>query len=155
MTSCVEFCACRYMKSRSDTQLKRENAIHPFPVLPACCAACTAVHLLCWTLYLHQCGALLFQVPDKQCGSCVSALKNARLLGKLHSARRYVKSRSDPQLQGQIATLSSLKNCEPELYQGSHNESLRIDPCGLIAWSFFNDTYQVGLKSTQFACNSA
>ena len=86
---------------------------------------------------------------------CVFALKNAQLLGKLKSACRYVKSRSDPQLQGQIATLSSLKNCEPELYQESHNESLRIDPCGLIAWSYFNDTYQVGVSSTQAAYNSA
>ena len=80
---------------------------------------------------------------------------DAQVLGKLDSACRYVKSRSDPQLQGQIATLSSLKNCEPELYQDSRNESLRIDPCGLIAWSYFNDTYQVGSNSTHPACNSA
>ena len=89
-----------------------------------------------------------FRSPKSCAESCAFALKNAQLLGKLSSACRFVKSRSDPQLQGQIATLSSLKNCEPELYQDSHNESLRIDPCGLIAWSFFNDTYQVGLSST-------
>ncbi len=61
-----------------------------------------------------------------------------------------MKSRSDPQLQGQIATQSSLKNCEPELYQNSRNDSSRIDPCGLIAWSYFNDTYQVGLNGIQY-----
>ena len=87
---------------------------------------------------------LTFRCLTSCAKSCVFALKTACFSGKLQSAAcRYVKSRSDPQLQGQIATLSSLKNCEPELYQDSH-QSVRIDPCGLIAWSFFNDTYQVG-----------
>lgn len=51
--------------------------------------------------------------------------------------RRYVKSRSDTQLlKGDKAT--DTKNCKPE--QNLLNGSL-ITPCGLIAWSLFNDTY--------------
>ncbi|CAN0901879.1 ALA-interacting subunit 3 [Linum grandiflorum] len=53
--------------------------------------------------------------------------------------RRYVKSRSDEQLRsnkGQDATTT----CKPEDRVGG-NSSNPIVPCGLIAWSLFNDTY--------------
>lgn len=51
--------------------------------------------------------------------------------------RRYVKSRSDQQL------LYGLKynhtgSCKPE----DTNNGLPIVPCGLVAWSLFNDTYE-------------
>ena len=50
--------------------------------------------------------------------------------------RRYVKSRSDPQLQD--ASNPSLSSCDP-LQQGQNN--LNLYPCGLVAYSFFNDTF--------------
>eukprot|EP00245_Coleochaete_scutata_P003746 TRINITY_DN15601_c0_g1_i1.p1 TRINITY_DN15601_c0_g1~~TRINITY_DN15601_c0_g1_i1.p1 ORF type:complete len:358 (+),score=62.04 TRINITY_DN15601_c0_g1_i1:109-1182(+) len=56
--------------------------------------------------------------------------------------RRYVKSRVDSQLrrdEGDKA-VTSLSACKPQEYLRD-NVSLPIDPCGLIAWSFFNDTY--------------
>ena len=62
----------------------------------------------------------------------------------LHSVLcRYVRSRADNQMAGHGSDASS---CEPERYvNGSANSALTnngvIDPCGLIAWSFFNDTY--------------
>ncbi|GFP99077.1 ala-interacting subunit 1 [Phtheirospermum japonicum] len=52
--------------------------------------------------------------------------------------RRYVKSRSDHQLWGSNDKSAS-KLCEPEAADGLGNT---IVPCGLIAWSLFNDTYK-------------
>ncbi|CAM8994759.1 unnamed protein product [Rhodiola kirilowii] len=50
--------------------------------------------------------------------------------------RRYVKSRSDQQLlHGQ--KYKDTSSCKPE----ESNNGLPIVPCGLIAWSLFNDTY--------------
>ena len=67
--------------------------------------------------------------------SCMSAPECAIV------SRRYVKSRSDQQLRGQPDWNNTASQCQPELYLP--NTSLPIDPCGLIAWSYFNDTYQV------------
>ncbi|RAL41110.1 hypothetical protein DM860_008808 [Cuscuta australis] len=50
--------------------------------------------------------------------------------------RRYVKSRSDQQLRDKDSK-DKISTCEPE---DSSNGS-PIVPCGLIAWSLFNDTY--------------
>ncbi|KAK2642955.1 hypothetical protein Ddye_024718 [Dipteronia dyeriana] len=50
--------------------------------------------------------------------------------------RRYVKSRSDKQLFQELK-FNDTSSCQPEK---SHN-GLPIVPCGLIAWSLFNDTY--------------
>eukprot|EP00249_Psilotum_nudum_P015844 c25549_g1_i1 orf=535-1635(-) len=53
--------------------------------------------------------------------------------------RRYVKSRSDKQLlDGASVSSSDTDNCKPEKLLGNKT----IIPCGLIAWSLFNDTYQ-------------
>ncbi|GMH42768.1 hypothetical protein BSKO_10687 [Bryopsis sp. KO-2023] len=54
--------------------------------------------------------------------------------------RRYVKSRSDEQLIGENPSSSDLKDCEPRL---KLNKSAIINPCGLTAWSLFNDTYDI------------
>eukprot|EP01121_Diplochlamys_sp_Union-15-3_P018239 TRINITY_DN6606_c0_g1_i1.p1 TRINITY_DN6606_c0_g1~~TRINITY_DN6606_c0_g1_i1.p1 ORF type:complete len:308 (-),score=52.15 TRINITY_DN6606_c0_g1_i1:36-959(-) len=57
--------------------------------------------------------------------------------------RRYVKSRNDDQLRGKIVkSSSSLADCSPRRSNGSASNSSNIYlPCGLIAWSLFNDTY--------------
>lgn len=57
--------------------------------------------------------------------------------------RRYVKSRSDAQLAGEKAT--SLDDyCSPQTYlPGNKTAEGTIVPCGLIAWSVFNDTYKL------------
>jgi hypothetical protein len=54
---------------------------------------------------------------------------------------RYVKSRSDKQIRGAPAATST-GYCDPEEYLNG-DTSLPILPCGLAAWSLFNDTYQV------------
>ncbi|XP_057971961.1 putative ALA-interacting subunit 2 isoform X2 [Malania oleifera] len=50
--------------------------------------------------------------------------------------RRYVKSRSDGQLLHGLK-YNHTSSCKPE----ESNNGLPIVPCGLIAWSLFNDTY--------------
>ncbi|OVA14273.1 Protein of unknown function DUF284 [Macleaya cordata] len=57
--------------------------------------------------------------------------------------RRYVKSRSDKQLRSK-AYESETSTCDPERYVGQNRDP--IVPCGLIAWSLFNDTYGFSVK---------
>jgi len=66
------------------------------------------------------------------------------LEGYHQNHRRYVKSRNDEQLAGEDG--GDMKKCKPKLYQHAGNnsrdqESRLINPCGLTAWSFFNDTF--------------
>ncbi|CAK9169801.1 unnamed protein product [Ilex paraguariensis] len=56
--------------------------------------------------------------------------------------RRYVKSRSDLQLRSKEYERDT-KTCEPE--RAHENEP--IVPCGLVAWSLFNDTYGFSLNN--------
>jgi hypothetical protein len=50
--------------------------------------------------------------------------------------RRYVKSRNDQQLRGD--SITSLDSCKPLATTANGSQ---IVPCGLIAWSLFNDTF--------------
>lgn len=59
-----------------------------------------------------------------------------QLDGYYQNHRRYVKSRDDQQLAGQ--TQEAASTCSPIQFTGNNSNIL---PCGLIAWSFFNDTY--------------
>eukprot|EP00201_Polytomella_parva_P000988 CAMPEP_0175075368 /NCGR_PEP_ID=MMETSP0052_2-20121109/21956_1 /TAXON_ID=51329 ORGANISM="Polytomella parva, Strain SAG 63-3" /NCGR_SAMPLE_ID=MMETSP0052_2 /ASSEMBLY_ACC=CAM_ASM_000194 /LENGTH=229 /DNA_ID=CAMNT_0016344035 /DNA_START=376 /DNA_END=1062 /DNA_ORIENTATION=- len=66
--------------------------------------------------------------------------------GFYQNHRRYVRSRSDIQLAKQKGS-ESLDYCTPQRYfNGNHSET--INPCGLIAWSFFNDTYRAYTSSS-------
>jgi hypothetical protein len=65
--------------------------------------------------------------------------------------KRYVRSRNDNQMGGDTSATAG-SSCEPERYvNGSANANLpndgNINPCGLIAWSFFNDTYSLATSS--------
>jgi hypothetical protein len=54
--------------------------------------------------------------------------------------RRFVKSRSDEQLAGERdAPANSF--CDPQAFATVDGARKSIDPCGLAAWSYFNDTY--------------
>jgi hypothetical protein len=59
--------------------------------------------------------------------------------------RRYADSRSDKQLGGKSVSTSDLESsCKPILYYGPNskkNPAPKYNPCGLIAWSMFNDTF--------------
>jgi hypothetical protein len=52
---------------------------------------------------------------------------------------RYVKSRNDAQL-GDKSKANDFTNCDPE---AKMVDGKLIVPCGLIAWSLFNDTYKL------------
>ena len=70
--------------------------------------------------------------------------------------KRYVRSRNDAQLAGK--TKDPSVKCQPEEYLGG-NAKLPINPCGLIAWSLFNDTFSAdvigpsGAQSTPLSLN--
>ena len=66
--------------------------------------------------------------------------------------RRYVKSRSETQLAGGVTEDDF---CEPQLYQSNNGSTTasdaKINPCGLIAWSYFNDTYTFDVDGAPLA----
>jgi len=67
-----------------------------------------------------------------------------RLENFYQNHRRYVKSRNDPQLRGDIVdSYSALDDCDPlkSLDNEKSDPSKFFLPCGLIAWSMFNDTF--------------
>jgi len=58
--------------------------------------------------------------------------------------RRYVQSRNDDQLRGQLPTsYSDISDCEPFAALGDHIPQNFYLPCGLIARSQFNDTFSL------------
>ena len=111
-----------------------------------------------WQPGCHIVSHCLHQAPGASpCSHGAEAPINAKmhllcmpmwLMGGLPSSRncaggrRYVKSRDDAQLRGETRIGSQLTACEPERYLGGDSSKL-IDPCGLVAWSTFNDTFQV------------
>jgi hypothetical protein len=66
-----------------------------------------------------------------------------KLTNYYQNHRRYVQSLNYQQLAGQsVTSLSSLSSCSPvESLDGSSNPDSFYLPCGLIAKSFFNDSY--------------
>ncbi|KAK7342908.1 hypothetical protein VNO80_25866 [Phaseolus coccineus] len=62
--------------------------------------------------------------------------------------RRYVKSRNDEQLRDS-KNENSTSGCDPE----DEANGMPIVPCGLIAWSLFNDTYSFSRNSVNLTVN--
>ncbi|XP_047083417.1 ALA-interacting subunit 1-like [Lolium rigidum] len=62
--------------------------------------------------------------------------------------RRYVQSRNDKQLRYKNVHLG--KECEPE---GHAAGGAPIVPCGLVAWSLFNDTFTIKLNGETIEVN--
>jgi hypothetical protein len=58
--------------------------------------------------------------------------------------RRYVNSRSDEQLR-RVGAQNDTSDCNPE----HEANGMAIVPCGLIAWSMFNDTYSFSRTNNQ------
>ncbi|PIN08373.1 hypothetical protein CDL12_19059 [Handroanthus impetiginosus] len=63
--------------------------------------------------------------------------------------RRYVRSRSDQQLRNN-GSAGDTDGCSPE---ETTSNGMPIVPCGLIAWSLFNDTYDFTRNSQQLQIN--
>ncbi|CAO2823270.1 unnamed protein product [Amaranthus hypochondriacus] len=62
--------------------------------------------------------------------------------------RRYVKSRSDKQLRHN-SSAADVSTCKPE----DMANGKPIVPCGLIAWSLFNDTYSFAIENRNLTVN--
>lgn len=67
--------------------------------------------------------------------------------------RRYVRSVSYDQLHGDNKSASSVNICNPQQFVGGEENSTLandglVNPCGLTAWSFFNDTYGLSYTAT-------
>ncbi|KAJ7550845.1 hypothetical protein O6H91_07G121200 [Diphasiastrum complanatum] len=94
---------------------------------------------------------------DKSCMRVLKVLKDMK--GPIHifyqlehffqNHRRYVKSRSDQQLLKGHASNASLDGCKPE---NVFNNQV-IVPCGLIAWSLFNDTFSFLVNNQSLSVN--
>ncbi|KAB5516800.1 hypothetical protein DKX38_027448 [Salix brachista] len=65
-----------------------------------------------------------------------------RMTTKVEKSARYVKSRSDKQLRSK-ASEGTTETCKPEAVTSNGQP---IVPCGLVAWSLFNDTYKFSVK---------
>jgi len=62
--------------------------------------------------------------------------------------RRYVASRNDQQLRGENIDVSDLTACDPRQSNNSANTNDQLYyPCGLIAWSMFNDTFTMSYSN--------
>lgn len=66
--------------------------------------------------------------------------------------RRYVKSRNDKQLRKKAAEHMT-SGCEPEATVAVGPDKAPIVPCGLIAWSLFNDTFHFSFDSKSLEVN--
>mmetsp|Transcript_2198 Transcript_2198/g.3670 ORF Transcript_2198/g.3670 Transcript_2198/m.3670 type:complete len:318 (+) Transcript_2198:37-990(+) len=69
-----------------------------------------------------------------------------RLTNFYQNHRRYVKSRDDQQLRGNVLPYSDVAtNCDPLVSNGTSQAQKDVYfPCGLIAASMFNDVFQFG-----------
>ncbi|GAU35834.1 hypothetical protein TSUD_56400 [Trifolium subterraneum] len=93
---------------------------------------------------------------DKTCHATLNVTKHMKspiyvyyqLDNFYQNHRRYVKSRSDEQLRNRKDE-SSISTCKPE--ESANNRT--IVPCGLIAWSLFNDTYSFSVNKTKLTVN--
>ncbi|KAK1417943.1 hypothetical protein QVD17_27079 [Tagetes erecta] len=82
---------------------------------------------------------------DKTCNTTITVPKHMKqpiyvyyqLDNFYQNHRRYVKSRSDQQLRNKNYE-NDTSTCKPE---DSVNGTVPIVPCGLVAWSMFNDTF--------------
>ncbi|CAL5411715.1 unnamed protein product [Camellia sinensis] len=114
---------------------------------------------LVW-VYFHS------NIPEYNKVECWGPLKNAAAPSKIpkymkapiyiyyqldnyyQNHRRYVKSRSDHQLLYGLK-YNDTGSCKPE----ESNSGLPIVPCGLIAWSLFNDTYSFSRGTEELKVN--
>lgn len=96
------------------------------------------------------------KTANKNCTKTLNIVKNMKspvyiyyqLDNFYQNHRRYVKSRSDKQLRSKSGERDT-KTCEPESLVGGNP----IVPCGLIAWSLFNDTYGFKIKDKVIPVN--
>ncbi|KAJ6861612.1 hypothetical protein NC651_037624 [Populus alba x Populus x berolinensis] len=98
------------------------------------------------------------QIPEPRICICQNGKESRKIIKESFCARvlltcfcnlkcenfadRYVKSRSDKQLRSK-ASEGVTETCKPEAVTSNGQP---IVPCGLVAWSLFNDTYRFSVK---------
>ncbi|KAG2252688.1 hypothetical protein Bca52824_082824 [Brassica carinata] len=93
---------------------------------------------------------------DKMCNRTITVTKTMKhpvyvyyqLENYYQNHRRYVKSRNDAQLRSPKEE-NDVQTCAPEDNVAGHP----IVPCGLVAWSLFNDTYKFSRNSQELLVN--
>lgn len=102
------------------------------------------IHLVSWSFYLFfSIGSWPLYLLDGNNVFYWSCWKK-----KLSMMNRYVKSRSDKQLR--FGAKYTSESCSPVQWD---NNGSPIVPCGLIAWSLFNDTYDFTHGSKEIKVN--
>lgn len=99
-------------------------------------------------------------LTNKTCSKTLTVSKNMKgpvyiyyqLENYYQNHRRYVKSRSDKQLRSKKDE-RDIKECSPEGTVLLDGKEQVIVPCGLIAWSLFNDTFGFSLNNEALAIN--
>ncbi|KAH0913097.1 hypothetical protein HID58_036418 [Brassica napus] len=95
-------------------------------------------------------------IEDKRCNRTITVTKTMKnpvyvyyqLENYYQNHRRYVKSRQDGQLRSPKDE-NDVKSCAPEDTVGGEP----IVPCGLVAWSLFNDTYDFTRNNQKLSVN--
>ncbi|KAL3625106.1 ALA-interacting subunit 3 [Castilleja foliolosa] len=87
-------------------------------------------------------------IPDESKNNKVGFIKSSLNKNCSRILNGYVKSRSDQQLRN-IGSESNTDSCKPEDTININNRKASVVPCGLIAWSLFNDTYAFSLNNNQ------
>ncbi|KAF8094543.1 hypothetical protein N665_0360s0045 [Sinapis alba] len=95
-------------------------------------------------------------LEDKRCNRTITVTKTMKnpvyvyyqLENFYQNHRRYVKSRQDGQLRNPKDE-HDVKSCAPEDIVGGEP----IVPCGLVAWSLFNDTYDFTRNNQKLSVN--
>eukprot|EP01099_Mayorella_cantabrigiensis_P002367 TRINITY_DN2040_c0_g1_i2.p1 TRINITY_DN2040_c0_g1~~TRINITY_DN2040_c0_g1_i2.p1 ORF type:complete len:350 (-),score=90.15 TRINITY_DN2040_c0_g1_i2:236-1213(-) len=92
--------------------------------------------------------AIEFEIPEKMESPVYLYYK---LENFYQNHRRYVRSRNDNQLRGKVITsFGAIEICDPkESAGGSHDYENFYVPCGLIAFSVFNDSITLQNADTQ------
>ena len=119
--------------------LLHDYELHDAPASSAC-AVCRSAP---WLVRMPCTG---FASPHSISAPCVHP-RQVYVYYSLHSFyqnhKRYVRSRNDAQLAGKT-TAPGVK-CQPEQFLGG-NQAQPINPCGLIAWSLFNDSFTANVS---------
>jgi len=104
----------------------------------------------------RKCADIIAADPKKNCTCEIPFELTSEFVGKVYmyygltnfyqNHRRYVKSRDDNQLLGQLSSTVS-SDCEPFAYEKENDKDIPIAPCGAIANSLFSD--ELTLYSTK------
>lgn len=90
------------------------------------------------------------EVPHELSGTVILSY---RLTNYPQNHNRYISSRSNAQLRGEYVNYEGMSDCgDFRSVNGSSERESWLLPCGAVALSFFNDTFQIaGLESNSFS----